>query len=314
MRRGARFAVLLVWGQACLPVFAPAERGNAPPTLELSSPRPEQGGIVVAALQSGVPLSRVRLFDGDRELAMEADADGVFRALLGVDFESAVGQRKIRVEAVGEGGEVQRLSKTLVVRSGRFPTQKLKVAPAYVEPPESERERIAEDRAKVARVWAEADTPRRWNTKFRKPVAAAVPGDFGARRVFNGKPRSRHDGVDLAAPQGAEIAAPAPAVVALAESLYFSGGTVILDHGAGLFTTYFHMSAIDVKPGETVVAGQRLGAVGATGRATGPHLHWGARLHRARVNPLDLLKLPSWPISSDRSVRESALSFSKQRD
>jgi len=87
------------------------------------------------------------------------------------------------------------------------------------------------------------------------------------------------------------VEAPASARVVLAEDLYFSGGTVILDHGGGLFTTYFHLSAIDVKPGDLVAAGQRVGAVGATGRATGPHLHWGARLHRARVNPLDLLKL-----------------------
>ncbi|MFY9551076.1 MAG: M23 family metallopeptidase, partial [Thermoanaerobaculia bacterium] len=103
----------------------------------------------------------------------------------------------------------------------------------------------------------------------------------------------RHDGVDMAAEQGDPIEAPAPARVALAEDLYFSGGTVILDHGGGLFTTYFHLSAIEVQPGAIVAAGQRLGAVGATGRATGPHLHWGARLHRARVNPLDLLKLPA---------------------
>jgi murein DD-endopeptidase MepM/ murein hydrolase activator NlpD len=102
--------------------------------------------------------------------------------------------------------------------------------------------------------------------------------------------------VDLAAASGAPVAAPAGAVVALADELYFSGGTVILDHGGGLFTTYFHLSRLDVKTGDRVGAGDALGAVGATGRATGPHLHWGARLNRARVNPLDLLTLPRWPV------------------
>jgi murein DD-endopeptidase MepM/ murein hydrolase activator NlpD len=115
--------------------------------------------------------------------------------------------------------------------------------------------------------------------------------------VFNGKPRSSHEGADLAAPAGAPVAAPGPGRVALAEELYFSGGTVILDHGAGLFTMYFHLSRIDVKAGEDVDSGGRIGAVGATGRATGPHLHWGARLNRARINPLGLLKLPAWPLN-----------------
>lgn len=174
----------------------------------------------------------------------------------------------------------------------------MKVDPAYVEPPESERERIAADREKVKRVWEAADTERRWSAAFAIPVEGATPSGYGAKRVFNGQTRSRHDGVDMAASSGTAVAAAAPGRVALAEDLYFSGGTVILDHGGGLFTTYFHLSAIDVKPGELVAAGQRVGAVGATGRATGPHLHWGAKLHRARVNPLDLLKLPSEPAAA----------------
>ncbi len=132
------------------------------------------------------------------------------------------------------------------------------------------------------------------------PVEAPVRENFGAKRVFNGKPRSRHNGVDLAASTGAPVTAPAPAVVVLAEDLYYSGGTVILDHGGGLFTTYFHLSRIDVKLGDRVAAGEKLGAVGATGRATGPHLHWGARVNGARVDPLDLLQLPAWPPAQPR--------------
>ena len=89
--------------------------------------------------------------------------------------------------------------------------------------------------------------------------------------------------------------APAPGRVVLAEELYFSGGTVILDHGAGLFTSYFHLSRIDVRPGDRVETGAALGAVGATGRVTGPHLHWSARLGSARINPLALERLPPWP-------------------
>lgn len=285
---------------ATLAAFATAARAaDCPPaklTIVLPTDSPRQGAIFRVTARSAAPLARGTLHDGRREIAMEvAESGRTLSALVGIDFETAAGTRTLRVDAVGACGEPQGAARKIAVVSGRFPTQKLKVDPAYVEPPEDELERIQRDREKVARVWANADTARRWGAPFRAPVASAAPGDFGARRVFNGKPRSRHSGVDLAAPQGTEIAAPAPALVALAEDLYFSGGTVILDHGGGLLTTYFHMSSIDVSPGTEVAAGQRIGAVGATGRATGPHLHWGARLHRARVNPLDLLRLPTWP-------------------
>jgi murein DD-endopeptidase MepM/ murein hydrolase activator NlpD len=270
--------------------------GGAGLTVRVSEARPIQGAVILVTLESGQPLAEATLVAGDRRIAMENDAEGrVFRTLYGIDFESDVGKRTLRVEARTAEGGAASVAKTLEVRSGRFPTQTLKVAPAYVEPPKEELDRIAEDREKVKRIWAAADSDRRFAGPFRRPVSSASTGSFGVRRVFNGKPRSPHDGVDLAAPRGEPVVAPAPAVVAMSDELYFSGGTIILDHGDGLFTTYFHLSAREVRVGDAVSAGQRIGAVGATGRATGPHLHWGARLHRARVNPLDLLQLPAWP-------------------
>lgn len=282
-----------------LAALAASAGAAAAPMLEISPAAPKQGQIVVVTLRSASPLAEATLSDGTREIAMEVVGDGrVFRALLGIDFESAAGKRELRVSASGTDGAAHGARKTVEVRSGRFPTQSLKVAPAYVEPPKEELDRIAADREKVKRVWAAEDSTRRYASAFRLPVASSSHGSFGVRRVFNGKPRAPHDGVDLAAPKGEPVVAAAPAVVALAEDLYFSGGTVILDHGGGLFTSYFHLSEIDVRPGESVAAGGRIGAVGATGRATGPHLHWSARLHRARVNPLDLLQLPAWPSAS----------------
>ena len=264
--------------------------------VEASPARPKQGDIVRVTVRASGPLSSAALSDGTRRIDLEAGADGrTFRALVGIDFESAVGPRTLEIEARDASGSPIHASRRLEVVSGKFPTQKLKVDPAYVEPPEAELARIARDREEVTRVWAAPDAARLFGGPFRMPVTSDGPGRFGVRRVFNGKPRSSHDGVDLPAPQGAPVVAPAPARVALAGDLYFSGGTVILDHGRGLFTTYFHLSAIDVKTGEAVTTGQRVGSVGATGRATGPHLHWGAKLHRARVNPLDLLQLPAWP-------------------
>jgi len=267
--------------------------------VEGSSGDPRQGGIVVVTLRSSVPLSRAVLSDGKHEARMETDAAGTtLRALWGIDFESAVGARRVQVEAIGLCADTHQASWNLKVIAGKFPSQQLKVDPAFVEVPAAELERIASDREKVARVWAAASSRRLWDGPFRLPVDAEPRENFGARRIFNGKPRSRHEGVDLAAPAGALVTAPAAGIVALADELYFSGGTVILDHGEGLFTSYFHLSRIDVKVGDALAPGAILGAVGATGRATGPHLHWGARVNRSRVNALDLLKLPRWPTPS----------------
>ncbi len=266
-------------------------------TVEMSSASPKQGGLVAVTVKSDVPLGSAVVSSGGRETAMERDGEGrLFLALVGVDFESGVGPRALDVAAEGLCGERHAAHRALRVSPGKFPVQKLRVAPAYVEPPASELERIRKDKEKVGRVWATGDPHRMWDGPFVLPVDAPARDNFGSRRVFNGKPRSSHEGADLSAPAGAPVAAPGPGRVALADDLYFSGGTVILDHGAGLFTMYFHLSRIDVKAGDVIRAGEEIGVVGATGRATGPHLHWGARLNRARINPLGLLQLPAWPL------------------
>lgn len=116
---------------------------------------------------------------------------------------------------------------------------------------------------------------------------------FGSVRVMNGQPRNPHNGIDIAAPLGTEVHASSEAVVRLTVDHLFSGKGVYLDHGLGLYTMYFHLSEVLVEEGETVRAGQTVGKVGATGRASGPHLHWGAKLNGARINPEALLALPA---------------------
>ena len=294
--------LLLATALALAADSAPAECRAPALAIELSSASPMQGGLVAVTLKSDLPLASAVVSSGGREAAMERDRGGrLFLALVGVDFEGAVGPRAVDVAVQGLCGDRHEARRELRVVSGRFPVQKLRVAPAYVEPPESELDRIREDKERVGRVWASGDPRRKWDGPFALPVDAPARDNFGSRRVFNGKPRSSHEGADLSAPEGAPVAAPGPGRVALADDLYFSGGTVILDHGAGLFTMYFHLSRIDVKAGDLVAAGKPIGAVGATGRATGPHLHWGARLNRARINPLGLLGLPHWPFEATES-------------
>ena len=259
-----------------------------------------QGGIVVATLSSDTPLDEARVYVADATTGIPMEpVPGTrrYRALVGVDFEGPTGKRTLRFEGGVACGEKAAAVRALAVRSGKFTVEKLRVAPEYVAPPESELERIKQDQEKVAMVWKSPDPQRRWSGPFRLPVDAPVrTASFGSRRVFNGESRSPHSGLDLAASSGQPVWAPAPARVALAENLYFSGGTVILDHGERVFTSYFHLSRIDVRVGEILGTGQAFAAVGATGRATGPHLHWSAKIAGARINPLGLLQLPKWPL------------------
>ena len=297
---GSALALLAALGQGPIPVTEPAAR---PPVLavEASQADPKQGGLVVLVIRSDRPLETLGVADGGRGVWLEREPGGsVFRGLAGVDLEAEPGPWTLRLAGVDAGGRRFSDTHTLRIVSGRFAVEPLRVDSKYVEPPPSAARRIRAEREKVAAVWSRPDRVRRWTGPFRDPVEAALRDNFGVRRVFNGQPRAPHNGVDFAAPTGTPVAAPAPGRVALAAVLYYSGGTVILDHGGGLFTTYFHLSRIDVKSGKSVETGVRLGAVGATGRVTGPHLHWGARLEGARINPLDLKSLPAWPLEPGR--------------
>jgi murein DD-endopeptidase MepM/ murein hydrolase activator NlpD len=130
-------------------------------------------------------------------------------------------------------------------------------------------------------------------TRFIRPVPQRANSAFGTRSVFNGEPRNAHSGADFLSPAGTPVKSAASGRVMLAKNLYYSGNTVIVDHGLGVFSMFAHLSRIDVKPGTDVTEGQVVGLVGATGRVTGPHLHWTARVSGARVDPLALLAVLS---------------------
>ena len=152
--------------------------------------------------------------------------------------------------------------------------------------------RVERENARIAKLWSRR-TPRRFTLPLGPPLATLpAEGRFGARRVINGQPRSPHTGADYAAAAGTPVLAPAAGTVVLVGDLFFSGNSVFLDHGDGLITMSFHLSEVDVKEGQEVPAGQRLGRVGSTGRATGPHLHFGVRWRGARVDPGPLLGPP----------------------
>jgi len=180
-------------------------------------------------------------------------------------------------------------SHDLVVARRVFRTRTLTVDPAFVTPPESERERIERDARLLDRVWQSSSAERLWTDAFVRPVAEEANSAFGTRSIFNGQPRNAHGGADFLSPAGTPIHAPNAGHIVVARDLYFSGNTLVIDHGLGLFSMLAHLSAFDVREGDTVAVGQRVGRVGATGRVTGPHLHWAVRAGGARVDPLSLL-------------------------
>ena len=165
------------------------------------------------------------------------------------------------------------------------------VPPATVNPPPAIAERIEREQALVVAARERDDDRADFVQGFVWPVQGRISGRFGNQRVYNGSPKSPHSGMDIAAPQGTPVLAPAAGVVTFANAdLYLTGGTVLLDHGHGVSSNFLHLSRIDVQVGDRVAQGQVIGAVGATGRATGPHLHWGMNWFDVRIDPLLVLE------------------------
>jgi murein DD-endopeptidase MepM/ murein hydrolase activator NlpD len=210
--------------------------------------------------------------------------------LVGIDLETKPGRYSMKGTVTFLDGQTAELEQSVEVLPKAFPVQRIQVEEKYVTLDPKAEKRSQEELKKLQGIWRSSSPLKLWHGPFLAPVASQMTSGFGRRRIVNGQPRSPHSGVDLKAATGTPIKAANSGTVVLAEDLYFSGNTVVLDHGLGLYTYYGHCSAMAVKPGDSVARGQVIGAVGATGRVTGPHLHWACRLGEARVNPLELTK------------------------
>lgn len=268
--------------------------------LRLSAPEAAQGTLVLAEVRSATALSDVTgkwngkdvpFWSGQEKAQGNAGAEVRF-ALLGVDLEKPEGKYELSVAGQTQGGARVSCDAAITVSEGHFATESLTVKQQFVEPNPEQLARAEAETKRLREIYDRVTPERLWNGPFRVPLDGDFKGsNFGKRRVLNGHRGSPHGGVDFPAPTGTPVHAAQSGRVVLAEELYFSGNTVIVDHGLGIYTFYCHFSKIDAKVGEDVVAGTVLGEVGATGRVTGPHLHWGLEVQRARVNPLDLLKV-----------------------
>jgi murein DD-endopeptidase MepM/ murein hydrolase activator NlpD len=212
-----------------------------------------------------------------------------WRALVGVDLDVHPGTYELDIRGRALSEDVIEYCESIVVREKKFPTRTLTVAPKFVTPPPSEAARIERERAELGRLFRAATPNPDWQAPFTLPIEGSVVSGFGVRSVFNNEPRAPHGGADFASPAGTPVLAPGGGRVVLVGDLYFTGNTVVIDHGVGLQSLFAHLSRADVHEGDVIKRGDVLGAVGATGRATGPHLHWTVRLNGARVDPLSLI-------------------------
>jgi murein DD-endopeptidase MepM/ murein hydrolase activator NlpD len=251
-------------------------------TLTVSPPLARPGDVVLVSVEGagstpeGTVAGRPLLFWGEGE---------TWHALAPLPIETPAGAAPVEVVA----GEPLRTD--LAVVEPGFRTSTLSVAPGFVEPSRQAKRRIAADRKAFREAFAQPFEPPRFEGPFDWPLRSETTGRFGDRRTFNGKQASVHYGLDLNGPVGTPVLASNRGLVVLARDCYMSGRTVVLWHGAGVFSLYFHLSEIGVAAGETVARGDRVGRVGATGRVTGPHLHWGVKVHGLYVDPESILRI-----------------------
>lgn len=297
----ARISVALLAAPLLLvPAARATDCGNGV-VLHLSAPLAAQGSLLLADVHSIKPLGEVTGRWNERDVPFwrqalrgrgGAGAADVRKALLGVDLQKPAGKYMFTVAAETQGGKHVSCSTTVSVREGHFATENLTVKQEFVEPDPEQVARAERDGKRLNEVYDTVTPEKLWEGKFRVPLDGEYKGaNFGKRRVLNGNPRSPHTGVDFPAATGTPVYAAQGGRVVLAEDMFFSGNTVVVDHGLGIHTFYCHFSEIDVTVGDSVKPGDLLGKVGATGRVTGPHLHWGLNVQRARVNALDIVKL-----------------------
>lgn len=211
-------------------------------------------------------------------------------ALAGVDVAASPGPSTLKI-TISMGPDTAAFDRDVEIHPAHYRTGSLTVQPKFVEPGPDEQKQIAADADLKTKIFATSASKPLWHGNFRVPVHSPPTDSFGTRRMFNGKLASIHKGMDFRAAKGAVVRASNSGVVILARPLYYEGNCVIIDHGLGLYTLSMHFSRIDVHEGQQVAAGDALGLSGATGRVTGPHLHWAVRWQGAYLDPGKLLRL-----------------------
>src|ERR1700687_4553660 len=281
IRAAAAFALLWAGSAAAL---------RPRPMVELQPGTARPGDVVLVTVRGEkAPLGGQV---GDKSLAFVRSGRG-FCALVGIPVEQPPGEMSLQIQ-LPEGAGTQdgiEVSPTVGVVEPGFPSRELQVSNQYINPPPKAKRWMAQDQAAFRRAYDQPLTALLFRQSFAWPRDPLVTAHFGDLRLFNGQKQSQHFGTALDGRGGDPVAAANDGVVVLVRACYASGNTVIIHHGGGLFTAYFHLSRMQVNPGMKVVRGQRIGLVGKTGRVTGPHLHWASKLNSLYVNAESLLQL-----------------------
>jgi murein DD-endopeptidase MepM/ murein hydrolase activator NlpD len=270
-----------------------AGQGGSALTVSVSSRTLQPGSVVLITVRSATPIESLSGQAFGRPLRFWPTSQPVeWRGFVAADLETKPGSYDVEftgadTRAAGLMGRTK-----LTVLTKRFETRRLRVDDGFVNPPAAESERIAREAKRLASLFTQI-SPRVWRGPFQSPVPGEATSSFGRLTVLNGSPRGRHQGADFRAASGTPVLAPNAGRIVLAEDLYLSGNTIVIDHGLGMFSLLAHLSRIDLKAGGEVVRGDVLGASGATGRVTGPHLHWALRMSEFSVDPLSVIAVLS---------------------
>ncbi len=264
----------------CLPLVAHA--GTTEPKIVTSPKWVGPGDIMIVSVKGEGPVEGTFLgkhlhFNKSKRL---------FKAIAGVDLNTEPGTYQLELSIKGK-----KLSQPVKISKKKYPVQRLTLPEGMVVLSPENEARAERDLKKTAALWY-VDSLRVWSGTFVNPLPGKEIGTpFGVRRIINKIPKNPHSGVDVNADEGDPVHAPNDGVVVLVDNQFYSGNSVVLDHGQGIYTMFFHLSKINVKYGQAVTKGEVIALVGSTGRATGAHLHWGVRVQGAKVDPLELIKL-----------------------
>lgn len=252
----------------------------------------QPGEVIKVTLSGQAAIRHAHFrFSGMKFPLWKDEPTGDYFAFLGLDLGLQPGAQTLVVTAQLEDGTLGTIQKEIQVIPKDFPVEKLRVDQKYVTPPAEALERIRLEAELMRSIYDGYSPDWLGEGTFVLPTGGRVNPNFGRRRVFNDQPRSPHSGVDISSPQGTPVLASNSGRVVLNHSLYYAGNTVVIDHGLGFFSIYLHLSRMLIEKGAYVRKGDPIGEVGATGRVTGPHLHWSVRIRGSRVDPLSLLDL-----------------------